>query len=111
MKEGVKFDDDKLRYDLVPAEAMEELVKVYTVGANKYGPLNYLNGICFSRILAAIFRHLWAWVMGEEADKETGLHPLAHVAWGCFTLITYSKRGYGPSWDDRRSLNTHYTKA
>ena len=37
--EGKKndFQDGKLRWDLLPLEEIEDIVKVYTSGANKYG--------------------------------------------------------------------------
>ena len=38
---GRKFDGDKLRYDLIPPLALEEMVKVLTFGAQKYEPDNW----------------------------------------------------------------------
>lgn len=39
MEESIKndFKDDKLRWDLLPLDLIEEVVKVYTAGAKKYG--------------------------------------------------------------------------
>lgn len=31
----------------------------------------------------AIFSHLGKWVAGELIDKDSGAHPLVHVAWRC----------------------------
>ena len=33
---GLKFDTDKLRWDLLPMEVIEECVKILTFGAKKY---------------------------------------------------------------------------
>ena len=38
---GKKFDGDKLRFDLIPAVAEEEIAKILTFGAKKYGPDNW----------------------------------------------------------------------
>ena len=103
MNEAVKYDDGKLRYDLVPPDALEELVHVYSSGAYKYGDRNWEEGMDYGRVFGAMMRHAWAWWGGGNRDKESGLHHLAHVAWGCFTLIAYSKRGVGT--DDRRDVS------
>ncbi|NLA84833.1 MAG: hypothetical protein GX854_09995 [Clostridiales bacterium] len=41
LKEGIKYDSEKLRYDLFPVEALEEITKVLTYGAAKYSPDNW----------------------------------------------------------------------
>lgn len=94
-EEGVKHDDGKLRWDLLPPDALDEVVRVYTLGALKYGDRNWEKGMRWGRIFAAIMRHLWAWWRGERFDPETGITHLAHAAWGCLTLIAYEKRGVG----------------
>lgn len=87
---GAKNDEGKLRYDLVPPDALEEVVRVYTHGAHKYGDQNYRAGLNWSRVYAAMLRHLEAWRKGEEVDPEGFLH-LAAVAWGSLTLMEYAK--------------------
>jgi hypothetical protein len=91
MGEGRKFDDGKLRYDLVPPYAFEQLVRVFTMGAAKYEDNNYRRGLVWSRVYAAIQRHLELWRKGEDVDQESGVSHLAHAAWGCFTLLEYSQ--------------------
>lgn len=98
-REGVKYDNGKLRYDLIPADSLEELAKVYTMGSKKYTDHNWRKGILYGRIFAALMRHAWSWFRGSDKDYESGLHPLAHVAWCCFTLINYTKTH--PEFDDR----------
>ena len=93
LKEGVKFDEDKTRYDLVPTYPLEQLAKVYTYGAKKYADHNWRKGIKFSRIYSAILRHLEAIRNGELVDPESGLPHAAHAALGCFSLIQYTKPG------------------
>ena len=45
MKEGKKNDyqDGKLRWDLLPLEEIEDIVKLYTAGSIKYGDNNWQN--------------------------------------------------------------------
>lgn len=101
-EQGRKDDQGKLRYDLVPADALQQLVEVYTMGAAKYGDRNWENGIDYSRIYAAMMRHLQAWWQGEDYDEEDGQHHLASVAWGAFALIHFQMAG--PCRDDRPYL-------
>ncbi len=103
MEEGLKKDEGKLRYDLVPPYPLEELVKIYTVGSIKYGDRNWEKGIKFSRIFAAVMRHLWKFWSGEDNDQEDNLPHLSHAAWGCLTLLHYNV--YNRKMDDRH-INT-----
>lgn len=89
-KEGDKFDNSKTRYDLMSPIALEYLALVYTFGAVKYKDHNWRKGIRWSRIFGAIMRHLWAWMLGEDVDDESGLPHLAHAMWGCATLLEYA---------------------
>jgi hypothetical protein len=102
-KEGVKFDDGKLRYDLVPPYPLNELVKVYTVGAKKYSDRNWEKGMSWGRIFAALMRHCWAFWNGEENDPEDGIHHMAHAAWCCLALIEYGKTH--KELDDRNEIH------
>ena len=96
---GKKFDYGKLRYDLVPGDALEELTKVYTYGAQKYAEQNWRKGMQWGRVFGALMRHAWAFWRGEDYDPESGLHHMAQVAWQAFTLINYCKTY--PDKDDR----------
>lgn len=77
---GLKFDNDKLLYSLIPPETTKALAEVLTFGAKKYAPGNWKlveNGQ--TRYLDALFRHLEAFRSGETHDPDSGLHHLAHV--------------------------------
>lgn len=75
---GLKFDTGKLRWDLLPWEPVEEVVKIMTYGAEKYGANNWQK-IDIERYWAALFRHLIAFRKGEEADQESGLSHISHA--------------------------------
>jgi len=83
---GKKFDGGKLRYDLIPADTFKQLVEVITFGANKYAPNNWQK-VESDRYIAALYRHVEAWRMGEERDQESGLHHLAHAMCNVLFLL------------------------
>ena len=57
---GLKYDNEKPRMDLLDFDALEGLSKVLTFGANKYAAHNWRKGISYSRLTAAMLRHLAA---------------------------------------------------
>lgn len=96
---GVKYDQGKARFDLVPPEAMEAMAEILTYGAAKYGDRNWEKGMAWSRPYAATLRHMFAWFRGVKADPETGKSPLWHALCELAFLVTYEVRGTGK--DDR----------
>lgn len=87
---GVKHDLNKCRLDLIPIDALWELGRVYTKGAIKYADWNWSKGLKYSRVYAALLRHLFTWWWAKEQnDPETTCHHLASVAWAAFTLMHY----------------------
>ena len=94
---GRKFDGNKLEYGLIPPLAMKEMVRVLTLGAQKYERENWKRvPDAKRRYFDALERHVWAWKSGEELDPETGVHHLAHAACNLFFLyehdVLYSKK-------------------
>lgn len=100
-RNGIKYDQDKLPWDLLPFEALEEVAKVYEMGSKKYKARNWEKGIPYSRVFSALLRHLFAWFKGEDLDRESGLHHLAHVCWNSLALLHYSMFTYYYPMDDR----------
>lgn len=97
---ALRYDDGKLRYDLVDPWAHEQLVKVFTFGANKYEPHNWRKGMKWSKMIASLKRHLAAIENGEDYDKESGLLHSAHLMWNAHALTAYYKTF--PQGDDRQ---------
>lgn len=86
---GKKYDSDKVRMDLLPFDSLEEIAKVLTFGAKKYGENNWkLVDNPLIRYEAALLRHITAYKNGELLDQETGLPHLAHA--GCCLLFMIS---------------------
>jgi hypothetical protein len=84
---GMKFDDNKRDFTLLPWDSVEEIVKVLEFGAAKYARDNWKK-VEADRYVKAAFRHLIAYNQGEENDKESGLSHLAHL--GCCVLFLLS---------------------
>jgi hypothetical protein len=103
---AIKHDTDKPGYSLLPPDALAELVRVYDVGAAKYGRGNWEKGMDWHRVYDAMQRHSWAWWSGETYDPVDGQHHLASVAWAALTLIAYQQRGIGT--DDRPSTEVDH---
>ena len=86
-EKGIKYDDDKLRFDLIPPIALRALAEVYTFGARKYTDNSWQNLENFeARYLAALHRHLNAHQLGELRDKDSGLYHLDHLLWNVVAL-------------------------
>ena len=82
------YKDHKLRWDLLPLGDIEDIVKLYTAGAVKYGDNSWQelpDG--YNRYKAAMFRHLVEYEKGNEFDNETGGRHLAAVAWNAIAML------------------------
>ena len=91
--EGPKYDEGKLRYDLIPPSATKAIAEVLTYGANKYAPNSWQqvpNGE--RRYIAALMRHFEAYRAGEEFDEESKLSHLAHAMTNIVFLLYFQNR-------------------
>lgn len=102
-QEGMKFDSEKTRLELIAPYATEQMGKILTSGAKKYGDRNWEKGMAFSRIIGAIKRHTLAIERGEDFDKESGLLHSAHVLCESMFLTEYYK--IFPQGDDRMPMS------
>lgn len=103
LKEGVKNDQHKIRWDLIPYDAVNEIAKILTFGAIKYEARNWEKGMAWSRVFGALQRHLTRWFHGQDKDKETRLTHLANAGCCLFFLLAWELRGAGT--DDRPKLD------
>lgn len=94
-----KEKDKKLRWDLLPWNTIESIVKVITKGAEKYGIDNWktINNNMFE---AAMFRHFMEYKKGKHIDKQWNLPHLSHfvcnaifLLWKELLVIEIEKRG------------------
>lgn len=79
--------------------ALSEVGKVAGFGGIKYERYNFSKGYKWSLSYDALQRHLMAFWGGEDLDDESKLPHLAHAAWHCLALLTFSLRSKGT--DDR----------
>lgn len=98
-QQGKRFNEGKLRYDLVHPVAEKGLVKVLTKGSDKYGPKNWQIGMSWSKVIASLKRHLAAIENGEDYDLETGELHADHLQCNAHFLSAYYK--IAPQFDDR----------
>jgi hypothetical protein len=91
-KEGIKYDMDKPDYSLIPPEALEDVVKILTLGSQKYDRDNWRyveDGD--NRYFAAAQRHMWARHNGQIYDEESGIDHAAHAICCMLFLIAKNK--------------------
>lgn len=100
---AIKYDEGKANWSLMPFEAIEDINKVLEFGAKKYDGWNYAkgSGMSYSRILNSLLRHIFAYMRGEDLDKESGLSHLAHAGCNIVFLLYYNKYKEQYSNDDR----------
>jgi len=92
--EGVKYDDGKTDWTLVPFKALEPVVKVLEYGARKYSRGNWqMVKDARRRYLAAAYRHMNAIVDGEWIDSESKEPHAAHVICCMLFIIWFNKVG------------------
>ena len=89
----LKFDNNKLRWDLLPIEEIEEVVKVLTAGSKKYNDNNWMMVVKENpnRYYAAALRHIISWRKGNKIDKESKNKTLAHAIC-CLLFLMYNDK-------------------
>lgn len=107
-EEALRFNDNKVRYDLLPPHAIHQLARVLTKGAEKYAERNWEKGMNWSKCLASLKRHIAKFEMGIDNDEETGLLHLAHAMCNCAFILEYYK--IYPQGDDRNQSYKHLPK-
>ena len=89
---GLKYDDGKLQYGLIPPIATKSLAQVLTFGAAKYAPNSWQTVQDGERrYLDALYRHLEAYRSGESTDSESGLSHLAHAITNVAFLLHFEQ--------------------
>ena len=99
---GTKPDEKKLRWDLLPWNELEDIVRSLTWGAVKYTPDDNWKKVepGVSRYTAALMRHLVAHLKGENIDKETGIPHLALVAVDALFALWHHKNKHPEKYKD-----------
>lgn len=95
MTEAKKFDQHKPDLTLIEHEFERGIAFVMGFGAEKYGRENYKKGMAWSRVMAAVLRHLGAVRTGELIDPESLCPHLHHAAAGLMILDYYIRNNKG----------------
>ena len=92
-------------YDLVPfQELTDAYVRVAEFGAKKYDPWNWAKGLSRVQLTGSLLRHTFAYLRGEDRDRETGLLHTDHILWNA-TALVHNVAHDGP--DERRPDPTY----
>lgn len=100
--DGLRFNEGKRRFDLIPPDAMAALADLFTIGARKYAERNWERGMAYSKVIASLDRHWNDFKAGVDRDPETGCLHITHVVWNAMALLTFKLRGIGI--DDRMKV-------
>ena len=119
MKErGTKFNSGKPRMSLIPFAPLRAIAMVYNYGEIKYDTHNWAKGIPFSELIDATERHIGYFKDGENLDKESNLHHLAHACFGLICIMWFmfrnqkelddrlvkDRKGWGRSFDSKMKM-------
>lgn len=99
MEEAKRFNAGKNRLDLVPASMIEEVGKILTFGADKYGDNNWKKGMKWTKCIASLKRHLLEFEKGVDFDEESQELHISHILTNAAFLLEYYK--IAPQFDDR----------
>lgn len=77
---NAKADHGKPRLTLVPTKILPAIAKIREYGNEKYKDPDNWKTVDTDRYLNAMYRHLLAYVSGEEDDPESGYPHLWHMA-------------------------------
>lgn len=97
--EATKYDQGKTDLSLLPYRPLLEIAEVLEFGAQKYSRDNWRKGFAWTRLIAAMMRHLGAFNNGEDLDPESDLSHLAHL--GCMLLFLMEHTHTHKELDDR----------
>lgn len=100
---GVKYDQGKIKLDLLSTIAMFRTARVMTVGLNDHEANNWRKGFNWTRIIAALMRHLTMWSNGMDKDPDTGLSNLDHAS--CMLMFLQEMEETGTGIDDRYKID------
>jgi len=84
----------RIDFTLISPFAMAEETLALEEGGSKYGYYNYqVVGVKNRVYIAAIFRHAFKYLMGEERDPKTGVHHLGSIRACAGIIIDAKARG------------------
>jgi hypothetical protein len=99
-----RANQHKPNWELMPVDALEEVARVFSYGAQKYDLDNWRKGFPWRSVVGSSIRHIMAWLGGEDNDPESKLSHLSHAVCNLLFLLDYQKHNVGV--DDRYRYKT-----
>ena len=107
-----RFNTGKVKYSGIQWNALIELAKVSSAGAEKYGNFNYKKGFPITELVNSALRHLIGdtthkgFLTGEDYDEECKTHHLANAAWNLLTALEQQlDQKHYSKFDDRYKVD------
>ena len=94
-KDFMKFDNEKIMFELIEPAFEEGIAKILTFGAKKYAVDNWKLGDTpedRQRYIGALRRHINAYRKGEIIDPDSGESHLYHAACNLMFLDYFDKQ-------------------
>jgi hypothetical protein len=100
---SLRYNEGKIRMDLIPSYALKEVAKVFTYGAEKYtvkdndgniiskGDDNWKKGQPWMSVIASAKRHIEEFVAGNDCDEESSLLHIAQATTNLMFLLEFYK--------------------
>ena len=95
MDQTIKADGGKIRPKLVPPSLVMAVAQVREYGCQKYGETESWRLVEADRYRNALYRHLLAYLDGEQYDPESMLPHMWHIACNAAFLIELEEK---PRW-------------
>jgi len=86
---AVRYNNNKLRYDLIPSYTLEKIAEAFTEGCKKYPERNWEKGFEWMSVVASLKRHLEQFCKGVDLDSESNLPHILHVIMNSIFLLEY----------------------
>ena len=88
---GLRYNTNKPEIHQVPISLINGVAEVLKYGEQKYAKGNWEGGFEWTIPYDCLMRHMFAWLSGEEQDKESGLSHLYHAAANIAMLIEFKE--------------------
>lgn len=98
-EKAIRYNSGKPRWSLVHFESLEPMVRVLEYGENKYSDFQWMKGLSHRQVAESLFRHLTAYLDGEDKDNESGEHHVGHILSNAM-FLSYNIKHH-PELDDR----------
>ncbi len=83
-------NEGKIRWDLIPVEALKRVALHYTNGAKKYDDNNWKKGIPTERFIESAMRHFMQYRLGEKDEDH-----LSDVVFNILGIIYNEEKSSG----------------